>query len=144
MSHEASAEVLSSDPASDAPRRRTAAIANRLAPEDRAAHDWYRFVLSYPPHMVRDYLARFGAANGARVLDPFSGTGTTVVECRKQGLAGIGLEAHPMAQFAAATKVNWSVDPSRLRAAQERIATAAERQLKRDGVIDQPQQQLPF
>jgi len=117
---------------------------NRLAPEDRAAHDWYRFVLSYPPHVVRDYLQRFGASNDARVLDPFSGTGTTVVECRKQGLAAIGLEAHPMSHFAGSTKVNWSVDPKRLRAASERIAAAADRQLKRDGLVDQPQQQLPF
>jgi len=27
---------------------------NKLRPEDRAAHDWYRFVLSFPPHLVRD------------------------------------------------------------------------------------------
>jgi hypothetical protein len=24
---------------------------NRLAPDDRAVHDWYRFILSYPPHL---------------------------------------------------------------------------------------------
>ena len=29
---------------------------NRLAPDDRAVHDWYRFILSYPPHLVREYL----------------------------------------------------------------------------------------
>ena len=29
---------------------------NKLAIEDRPAHDWYRFVLSYPPHLVRDYI----------------------------------------------------------------------------------------
>jgi len=26
---------------------------NKLLPEDRAVHEWYRFVLSYPPHLVR-------------------------------------------------------------------------------------------
>jgi hypothetical protein len=25
---------------------------NRLLAEDRAVHDWYRFVLSFPPHFV--------------------------------------------------------------------------------------------
>ncbi len=117
---------------------------NRLAPEDRAAHDWYRFVLSYPPHVVREYLTRFGVGHDEKVLDPFSGTGTTVVECRRQGVAAIGLEAHPMAHFAATTKIDWAVDPKRLRAAAERIAAVADRQLKRDGLVDQPQQQLPF
>ena len=48
---------------------------NKLLPEDRAAHDWYRFVLSYPPHLVRDYLTRFGVQPGQTVLDPFCGTG---------------------------------------------------------------------
>ncbi|MEB3339020.1 MAG: hypothetical protein VKJ46_16230, partial [Leptolyngbyaceae bacterium] len=52
---------------------------NRLSAEDRSAHDWYRFVLSYPPHLVRDYLQRFGMDHTHRVLDPFCGTGTTLV-----------------------------------------------------------------
>jgi hypothetical protein len=29
---------------------------NKLSPKDRAVHDWYRFVLSFPPHLVRHYL----------------------------------------------------------------------------------------
>jgi len=29
---------------------------NKLRAEDSSVHDWYRFVLSYPPHLVRDYL----------------------------------------------------------------------------------------
>jgi hypothetical protein len=27
---------------------------NKLKLTDRTAHQWYRFVLSYPPHLVRD------------------------------------------------------------------------------------------
>ena len=34
--------------------------ANKLDPQDRAFHDWYRFVLSFPPHLVRDYINKFG------------------------------------------------------------------------------------
>ena len=41
-------------------RKRTNGHANRLDALDRSAHDWYRFVLSFPPHLVRDYLHRFG------------------------------------------------------------------------------------
>jgi hypothetical protein len=61
--------------------RSTHASQNRLRADDRAAHDWYRFVLSFPAHLVRDYVERFGLAetarNGATVLDPFCGTETT-------------------------------------------------------------------
>src|SRR4051794_17395280 len=84
---------------------------NKLQAEDRAAHDWYRFVLSYPPHLVKDYATRFDLGSSAVVLDPFCGTGTTVVECKKLGLRSIGVEANPMAHFAARVKANWRLDP---------------------------------
>jgi len=67
---------------------------NRVRPEDRAAHEWYRFVLSYPPHLVRDYLKRLDVKTSETVLDPFCGTGTTLVECRKLGIASVGLEVN--------------------------------------------------
>jgi hypothetical protein len=38
--------------------------ANKLNPQDRAFHDWYRFVLSFPPHLVRDYIQKFGLGKG--------------------------------------------------------------------------------
>jgi hypothetical protein len=73
------------------------------------------------------------------VLDPFSGTGTTVVECKKQGIPSVGIEAHPMAHFAATTKCNWGVAPDTLLTAAHSIADVALRQLRRDGVPDDPQ-----
>lgn len=95
-------------------RRRVKADANKLLPEDRPAHDWYRFVLSYPPHLVRDYVQRFGMTAEQRVLDPFCGTGTTIVECKKMGIPSVGIEANPMAHFASTQKVNWRCNADRL------------------------------
>ncbi|HTL88421.1 MAG TPA: hypothetical protein VL134_03410, partial [Leptolyngbya sp.] len=48
--------------------KRSGADINQLRPEDRAAHDWYRFVLSYPPHLVREYLQKFRIESDHRVL----------------------------------------------------------------------------
>src|SRR5688572_12184929 len=58
---------------------------NKIQPGDRPVHEWYRFVLSFPPHLVRTYLERFNVGNDQLVLDPFCGTGTTLVECKKRG-----------------------------------------------------------
>ncbi len=88
--------------------------ANKLALEDRAIHDWYRFVLSFPPHLVQEYLARFGLQRGQTVLDPFCGTGTTVVEAKRQGIAAVGIEANAMAHFASQVKTDWRIDPDQL------------------------------
>ena len=75
---------------------------NRILPEDRGVHEWYRFILSYPPHLVRDYIERFRLGAADRVLDPFCGTGTTLVECKKLGLPSVGIEANAMATSPAA------------------------------------------
>lgn len=115
---------------------------NRLNDSDRAAHDWYRFVLSFPPHLVREYLERFDVDKNDCVLDPFCGTGTTIVECKKRGIPSVGVEAHPMSYLASRTKVDWSPDPDELEAIATAVAERAVAVLERDGIIDDPQPNL--
>lgn len=112
--------------------------ANRLLPNDRPVHRWYRFVLSFPPHLVRDYLAKFELGPSHRVLDPFCGTGTTLVECKKLGIPSIGVEAHPMAHFASRVKADWSPDPDGLVEHATKVANAALTMLRRQGIHDDP------
>ena len=117
------------------PRGANGAI-NRLRPEDAAAHDWYRFVLSYPPHLVRTYTERFGLGPADLVLDPFCGTGTTLVEAKKLGIPSQGIEALRMPHLAVSAKTDWTVDPAGLEQAADRVADRAERVLRRDGFSD--------
>lgn len=109
------------------PRKGTNGEANKLALADEAAHAWYRFVLSYPPHLVRDYLYRLNVDEGQTVLDPFCGTGTTVVECKKLGITSMGVEAHPMPHFAGQVKTDWTLNPDELVWHAALIAEAARR-----------------
>ncbi len=111
---------------------------NKLYPEDRAVHEWYRFVLSFPPHLVRNYLERFGVGRHQRVLDPFCGTGTVPVECKKLGIASVGVEANPMAWFASQIKTEWEPDPDYLLAHARQIAKIAVARLKAEGIEDTP------
>ena len=83
---------------------------NRPYESDMPVHEWYRFVLSFPPHLVRTYMERFGMSAGQTVLDPFCGTGTTLVEAKKLGVDSVGIEANPMAHFAARVKTDWEID----------------------------------
>ena len=48
-------------------------VENRLRVEDSSIHDWYRFVLSFPPHLVQQYLETFCVDQTSFVLDPFAG-----------------------------------------------------------------------
>lgn len=110
--------------------------ANKLDPEDRAFHDWYRFVLSYPPHLVRDYINKFGLNDKSVVLDPFCGTGTTLIEAKLCGVGTVGIEAHPFLQFAASVKLDWNVDPDQLLAEARDIAYTALNFLSLQGIDD--------
>lgn len=110
------------------------ASVNRLRDADAPVHRWYRFVLSFPAHLVRRYLDEFGAGPGTVALDPFCGTGTTLVECRKRGVSAIGLEAMPMARFASRVKTDWTPPPEGLLRHAERVAVRAKRlREQRDG-----------
>ncbi|MBV6500735.1 MAG: hypothetical protein CJBNEKGG_03220 [Prosthecobacter sp.] len=120
-------------------KRASLSDSNKVTVEDRPAHDWYRFVLSFPPHLVREYLGRFKVFADSMVLDPFCGTGTTVVECKKQGVASIGVEAHPLSHFAGTVKTNWSVSAGKLRKAARAIADKTMLSLESEGIIDEPQ-----
>jgi hypothetical protein len=106
---------------------------NKLKLDDRAAHQWYRFVLSFPPHLVREYAAKFGLDSHHQVLDPFCGTGTTLVECQKLGIPAFGLEPNPVACFASQTKVHWNIDPQELLRHAMTVAETANRRLEQDG-----------
>jgi len=107
---------------------------NKLRAEDHSVHDWYRFVLSFPPHLVRSYLERFGITESAIVLDPFCGTGTTLVECKKLGIPSVGIEANPIPCFATRVKVNWEADPGALLKHAKEIAATACRKLALNGL----------
>lgn len=110
---------------------------NRLRVEDLAVHHWYRFVLSFPPHLVRDYIERFNFNSHHCVLDPFCGTGTTLVECKKLGVASVGVESNPMACFASRVKVNWNVDPDGLMRHARKMADLTLERYEADGIDDE-------
>jgi hypothetical protein len=70
------------------------------------------------------------------VLDPFCGTGTTIVECKKRGVPSIGIEANPVMAFASRVKVDWGCDPSGLRRHAQKIGELAMKELQAQGISD--------
>jgi hypothetical protein len=110
--------------------------ANKLDPQDRAFHDWYRFVLSFPPHLVREYIKKFELNKNNVVLDPFCGTGTTLVEAKLAGMKAVGLEGNPFPHLASTVKTDWALEADILSSRTRQIADEAIKILKSQGIDD--------
>ena len=93
-------------------------------------------MLSFPPHLVRRYIQDFGLDKQHTVLDPFCGTGTTLVEAKLQGIQSVGLEANPFAHFASSIKVDWNIDPDVLKERAGEITDATLQVLRSQGIDD--------
>ncbi len=100
---------------------------NAVQKADFPVHAWYRFVLSFPPHLVRQYISQFALTSADLLFDPFCGTGTTLVEAKKGGIPSMGSDAHPFAVLVSRVKTNWSLDTKIVRNALKRILTGAGR-----------------
>ena len=77
-------------------------------------HQWYRTVHGFADHLVNDLLDWFGVSDGQVVLDPFCGSGTTMIECMKRNVPSVGVDANPVSCFVANAKTNWGVNPEYL------------------------------
>jgi hypothetical protein len=81
--------------------------------QEKLTHRWFRLTPSFSPDLVVDVLDRFGNKE-TRVLDPFSGRGTTPIECQLRDIPCVGIEINPALHFAARTSLKWHVNPERL------------------------------
>jgi DNA modification methylase len=109
-------------------------IRNQTLESDRAFHSWYQFVLGYPPHLVRYYIYKFGITSAHTVLDPFCGTGTTNVECKKNNILNLGLEANTMAFLASKVKTEWDVPVSEVKESFRSIIATAVSSFEKEGL----------
>lgn len=131
---------LNLPPENNSPHNKSEVISssdNSVSPEDRAFHEWYRFVLSFPPHLVRDYINDFRLDEQSTLLDPFCGTGTTIVEAKLSKIKSVGLEANPFPHFASTVKTDWTIAPDELQSFAAHISECTYAELAKQGVDDQ-------
>lgn len=71
---------------------------------DYGTHGFHRYVGRFPPHLIRAVINYFGADSDDIILDPFCGSGTTLVEARMLGTKGIGIEISPLSAMMSRVK----------------------------------------
>jgi DNA modification methylase len=88
-------------------------------------HRWWPYVQGYSAEFVAELIERSPLRRGATILDPFAGSGTTLVEARKAGFRTVGHEILPPAALAARVKTHFELSGRELAGAAERLFARA-------------------
>lgn len=88
---------------------------------DSRFHRWYRFVLAYSDSLVTDLIHRYDIDPTGLVLDPFCGTGTTLVAAKMADIPSVGIDANPVAAFASRVKTQWRIDSNEVKGTIQKI-----------------------
>jgi len=74
-------------------------------------HRWFRYSAGFSALWAREVIAEQVALGRRRILDPFAGSGTVMLESERFVTEGKGVEAHPFVFRVAKAKLLWRSNP---------------------------------
>ena len=66
---------------------------------------WYRYKEGFSVELVQQLINEYSKNKRGVILDPFSGSGTTLVAANDMGYSGVGFEVNPFSYFLAGCKI---------------------------------------
>ncbi len=79
--------------------------------KDKPIYRWHSYKHSFSKELVDNFIEEFNLNKNSFVLDPFVGSGTTLLACKEQGINGVGYDISPFAVFLTKTKLyNYNKD----------------------------------
>lgn len=89
-------------------------------------HRWFRYSAGFSAEWAESVIRENSLGTDACVLDPFAGSGTTIIAAEKAGANAIGFESHPFVTRIAQAKLMWrSVDTAKFRDAAANLVASA-------------------
>lgn len=81
-------------------------------------HRWYRYTAGFSSEWVKNVVLEYirkEKKQDIRVLDPFAGSGTTLLACDEIGVSSVGYESQPLVYEIADAKLCWDADALKVR-----------------------------
>ena len=77
---------------------------------DAPYHRWFKYREGFSHTLVSELIKRSEITPDEYVIDPFCGSGTTILEAKKSGYSGVGIDINPMSAFTSLVKCrNYSI-----------------------------------
>jgi len=73
-------------------------------------HKWYNYLEEFPYSLIEDKIIEYNLKEGALVVDPFCGSGTTLVSANMFKLDAVGFDSNPLMTFISSVKTEWDID----------------------------------
>jgi len=71
-------------------------------------HKWYRYTAGFSASWVNQLIRQEKTNGRTRIIDPFAGSGTVLLESEFEGVESFGVEAHPYIYKIAKAKLDWN------------------------------------
>ena len=96
-------------------------------------HRWFRYSAGFSAEWAEQLIHQLSPSS---VLDPFAGSGTTLLAAEAAGVMAYGYESHPFVARIATAKTHWNLAEGKLlKASKEVLRVAAQRPLPKLGVV---------
>jgi len=90
---------------------------------------WYDYLQGFEPDLAARKLREHAAGDDTVVLDPFCGSGTTLVAAQFLGYRAIGVDANPLMRLVSEAKTTWDVPLGQLKSRSAEFLAALDQKL---------------
>jgi hypothetical protein len=92
---------------------------------NECVHRWAPYIQGFSASFVQSVFERYSQEySSPKILDPFAGCGTVLVQAKIDGYESFGVELNPLLEYIADVKLNtWAVRPSQLLKIYHRLRT---------------------
>jgi len=75
-----------------------------------AVHKWYDYLEDFPYQLIEEKIKEYNLTNNSLIVEPFAGSGTTLISANLFHCNAIGFDANPLMTYISEVKTTWDID----------------------------------